>query len=372
MERDLGHRLNRDASLVGGIVYGPRGVGVHGEEVGAELRELLAVLRDVHDVLLAVGQRELLGLDLARGPVRADDLAPRLRYGVRGELEDVRLPRIDHLLLAHEHLVIAVVRGDHVRLLGLGRPGLAGHPRTAHAPLLLRRSEDLAPELVRAAFVVAVVEPNGVALEAIEHVIVAVQVVLDGALEAEVGRLLEHLEEHLLVEIGFLVAVLLVVVVVHHDVAIFAVRGGGGFRGGFGLGRSLLRFLLLLLNLLEVRELGHDHLRGFVLLDVSDVVHRARHEVGSGGLLQGALGGPGRRAPGAATALVRHGAGVRERCEPCSYVRRETRAVCPVDRLKVPFQTSDFKLHAGIETKPRQLLRGLVIGAVSGCDYIWL
>ena len=334
---------------------------MHGEKVGTEVCERLAVLHDVHDVLRAVGQRELGCFDVGGGFVRFDHFAPRLRDGMRRELEDVWSPRVDDLLLAHEHLVVVVVRGDHVRFLGLGRLWFARYFGAAHASLLLRGSEDLVPELVRARpFVIVIVEPSGAALEAIEHVVVAVEVVLDGALEAEVGRLLEHLEEHLLVEIGIFLVVRLVVLGVHRDVRVLVVGLGGSLGGGFGLRRGLLRLVLLLLNLLEVRELGHDHLRGLVLLDVPDVVHGARHLRGDGGLLEGALRGLGGRAAGTATALVRHGAGVRYESEPCGTCVRDARVVASEDRCRCLFLKSTGLNLAGIDYSRVRFLPVLV------------
>ena len=100
--------------------------------------------------------------------------------------------RVEDLLLAHEHLVVAVVGGDHVGLLRLGRPGdalLLGPAGAALAFLLTEGAEDvLLVDLVVAPWLV---------LERL----VAVDVVLESALERELGRLTEHLDEELFVEV---------------------------------------------------------------------------------------------------------------------------------------------------------------------------
>ena len=143
-------------------------------------------------------------------------------------------------------------------LLRLGRPGdalLLGPAGAALAFLLTEGAEDvLLVDLVVAPWLV---------LERL----VAVDVVLESALERELGRLTEHLDEELFVEVLVLgVRVRLLV----DDVAILLRSRALRLR------RSLFRLLRLALDLLELLELGHDLLGSLVLLDVSHVVHGAR------------------------------------------------------------------------------------------------
>mmetsp|Transcript_4405 Transcript_4405/g.10772 ORF Transcript_4405/g.10772 Transcript_4405/m.10772 type:complete len:250 (+) Transcript_4405:897-1646(+) len=213
-----------------------------------------------------------------------------------GDLEHDRRAGINKLLFAHEHLVVGVVGGDHVLLGGLWgglRLFFSWHPcgsSSAPAPLafaFVRAAKYLGPEFVVQPLQSIVVDIHVVlalCIAAAAATASAAPHVRDGkcAFHAKLRRLFEHFNEHLFVEVvvvrvGVCLALrspaplVIPIPTAAVDTAAPLSSCGLPFCGSLPLGS-----LCLLLDPLELLELGHNHLGGFILLDVPDVVHRAR------------------------------------------------------------------------------------------------